>query len=451
MIRHYQVIVCGAGISGVSAAYFLARAGIKDILLLDERPPLTLTSDRSTECYRNWWPDAELLKLMNHSIDLMEQLADESGNIFRMNRRGYLYVTADENKIPEWMERSRQTSDLGGGPVRIHSTDDASYQSLSTEGFHDQPDGIDILLGTDLIRKYYPYLTDKAVAALHVRRAGWLSAQQMGMYLLESASRLGVKFESAHVETIDCSNNRINGIKLSTGENLNCQIFINAAGPYLKHVGKLLGIDIPVQTELHLKIAFKDHLSVVGRDAPLLIWDDPQSLPWDVEERVLLKNDPDSSWLTESFPSGAHTRPEGSSESQTLLMLWEYNTRLMEPVFPPPLDDQYSEIALRGLSTMLPGLREYFGRAPRPLIDGGYYVKTRENRLLAGPLPVQGAYLIGAVSGYGIMAACAAGELLASHITGNDLLSYAPAFSLSRYDDPEYQKTLAKWGDSGQL
>jgi len=451
VIRHHQVIICGAGISGVSAAYFLAKAGIKDILLLDDRPPLTLTSDRSTECYRNWWPDAELLKLMNHSIDLMEQLADESGNIFRMNRRGYLYVTADENKIPEWKERSRQTSDLGGGPVRIHSSKDSSYRSLSTEGFHDQPDGIDILLGTDLIRKYYPYLTDKAVAALHVRRAGWLSAQQLGMYLLESASRLGVKFESAHVDVINCSNNRINGIKLSTGENLNCQIFINAAGPYLKHVGKLLGIDIPVQTELHLIITFKDHLSVVGRDAPLLIWDDPQFLPWDEEERVLLKNDPDSDWLTESFPSGAHTRPEGSGENQTILMVWEYKTRLMEPVFPPPLDDQYSEIALRGLSTMLPGLREYFGRAPRPLIDGGYYVKTRENRLLAGPLPVQGSYVIGAVSGFGIMAACAAGELLTSHITGNDLPSYASAFSLSRYDDPEYQKILANWGDSGQL
>jgi glycine/D-amino acid oxidase-like deaminating enzyme len=132
-------------------------------------------------------------------------------------------------------------------------------------------------------------------------------------------------------------------------------------------------------------------------------------------------------------------------------MVWEYKTRLMEPVFPPPLDDQYSEIALRGLSTMLPGLREYFGRAPRPLIDGGYYVKTRENRLLAGPLPVQGSYVIGAVSGFGIMAACAAGELLTSHITGNDLPSYASAFSLSRYDDPEYQKILANWGDSGQL
>lgn len=451
MTRNHQVVVCGAGIAGVSAAYFLAKAGVKDILLVDDRPPLTLTSDRSTECYRNWWPDAEMLKLMNCSIDLMEQLADESGNVFHMNCRGYLYVTADETKIPEWKEKLRRTSELGGGPVRIHSSTDAVYQASSNDGFHDQPDGIDLLLGAELIRKHFPYLTDKTIAALHVRRAGWLSAQQMGMYLLESAHRLGVQFESAHVDSIDVSNGYVSGVKLSTGAHLYCPIFVNAAGPYLKQVGKLLGIDIPVQTELHLKVVFKDHLGVVGRNAPLLIWDDPQLLPWDAEEKSLLKTEPDSTWLTESFPPGAHTRPEGSGESQSLLMLWEYKTQLMEPVFPVPMDEHYPEVTLRGLSTMLPGLMEYFGRTPRPLVDGGYYVKTRENRLLAGPLPVQGAYVIGAVSGYGIMSACAAGELLASHIVGNLIPSYAPAFSMARYDDPEYQNKLVNWGDSGQL
>ncbi len=88
MTDSFRVIICGAGITGVSAAYHLATAGIQDILLLDERPPLTLTSDRSTECYRNWWPDGEMLALMNRSIDLMEQLADASHNVFHMNRRG---------------------------------------------------------------------------------------------------------------------------------------------------------------------------------------------------------------------------------------------------------------------------------------------------------------------------------------------------------------------------
>lgn len=132
-------------------------------------------------------------------------------------------------------------------------------------------------------------------------------------------------------------------------------------------------------------------------------------------------------------------------------MLWEYQTKLLEPNDRPPMDDQYPEIALRGLAAMLPRMKEYFARMPRPQLDGGYYTKTRENHPLVGPMCVDGAYVIGAVSGYGIMSACGTGELLARHITGAPLPFYAPAFDLRRYDDPEYRRKLENWGDSGQL
>ena len=78
-----EVVICGAGIAGIAAAYHLAvRRGLGDIVIVDERPPLSLTSDKSTECYRNWWPgpgDA-MVALMNRSIDVLEDLARESGN-----------------------------------------------------------------------------------------------------------------------------------------------------------------------------------------------------------------------------------------------------------------------------------------------------------------------------------------------------------------------------------
>jgi hypothetical protein len=50
------------------------------------------------------------------------------------------------------------------------------------------------------------------------------------------------------------------------------------------------------------------------------------------------------------------------------------------------------------------------------------------------------------------MASMAASELLAAHITGSTLPEYAPAFLLSRYDDPAYQALLADWdATAGQL
>jgi glycine/D-amino acid oxidase-like deaminating enzyme len=101
---------------------------------------------------------------------------------------------------------------------------------------------------------------------------------------------------------------------------------------------------------------------------------------------------------------------------------------------------------------MIPGLSVYFERMNKPFIDGGYYCKTRENRPLACPLPVEGAYLTGALSGFGIMACLAVAELTAAYISHTSLPGYAPAFHPDRYQDAAYQKLLATWeATSGQL
>jgi sarcosine oxidase, subunit beta len=209
--------------------------------------------------------------------------------------------------------------------------------------------------------------------------------------------------------------------------------------------------DLPVFNELHWKVSFKDRLGIVPRAAPLLIWNDPQRLPWTPEERQLLAEDPLTQPVLNLLPAGAHTRPEGGPDADFLLMLWEYAATSTKPVWPIPLDPLYPDVLLRGLSAILPGLKAYFERSERPFLDGGYYTRTRANRPLIGPLPVQGAYLIGALSGFGLMAACAAGELLAQHITGAGLPPYAPAFLLDRYQDPAYLASIEGLEDFGQL
>jgi glycine/D-amino acid oxidase-like deaminating enzyme len=186
-----------------------------------------------------------------------------------------------------------------------------------------------------------------------------------------------------------------------------------------------------------------------------LIWNDAQTLPWNAEERQWLADKPDTQWLLEPLPLGAHTRPEGAGDSNIILLLWDFHTgkhnEVSPPRIPPRLNDLFPEIALRGMSAILPRFGEYFERLPRPMLDGGYYTRTPENRPLIGPLPVEGAYIIGALSGFGIMAACGAGELLAAQLTGSELPPYSPAFTLERYADATYQKLSETWGDKGQL
>jgi glycine/D-amino acid oxidase-like deaminating enzyme len=451
-----DIVICGAGIAGISTAYHLAVLhGVRNILIVDPLPPLSLTSDKSTECYRNWWPGPgnAMVAFMNHSIELMEALARESGNVFHLNRRGYLYLTADATKLNDFIRTAREPEALGAGELRIHigAPEDPVYIPSPQHGFEQLPDGADLLLDAGLIHKHFPYLAGTVIAALHVRKAGWFSAQQLGAYLLDQARRHGARVISRRVTDVIKDKETIQRIRLSDGSEVATPCFVNAAGPLLNDVSQLINVELPVFCELHQKVSFRDTLGVIPREAPLLIWNDPQILPWSEEERAFLREEEQLHWLLHELPGGAHTRPEGGADSNIALMLWEYKTRQTFPIFPPNLDDQFPEIVLRGLAGMLPGLTRYFGKFPRPTLDGGYYTKTGENRPLIGPLPVRGVYIVGALSGYGLMAACAAGELLAAHITNSGLPSYSPAFSLERYSDPQYMQMLNNWGNTGQL
>lgn len=454
-----EVVICGCGIAGIATAYHLAVAqGVRDVALVEQGAPLSLTSDKSTECYRNWWPgpgDA-MVALMNRSIDLLEQIAHESDNRIQMNRRGYLYATADPARIPAMRRAGEEAAALGAGALRVHDgrSSGPAYAPAPAHGFEGQPDGADLLLDPALIREHFPYLTDRTVALIHARRCGWFSAQQLGMWMLERAREHGVRLVRGRVTGVDAAGGRVRAVRVDDAgatTEIATRRFVNAAGPYQKEVGRMLGVDPPIFAERHIKLAFNEHLGVVPRDAPMLIWLDDVRLPWSDDEREALADDPAMRRLLDSFPSGVHCRPEGHGASTTLLILWTYHLEHVEPSFPIAVDDDYPELALRGMSVMIPGLSRYFERFPKPYLDGGYYMKTVENRPLIGPLPVEGSYLIGALSGFGLMASCAAGELLAAHITGSALPHYAPAFALARYDDPTYRALLDNWPDTGQL
>jgi len=452
-----EVVICGAGIAGVATAYHLAvRRGMGGVLLIDERPPLSLTSDKSAECYRNWWPGPgdDMVAVMNRSIDLLEALARESGNVFRLNRRGYLFATADPGRVAKLTSAAEEAAALGAGPMRVHAARASSYEPARGEGFESPLTGADVITEPALIRRHFPYLASDTLAVLHARRCGWFSGQQLGMYLFERAREHGVRLMEGRVEQIDTAGGRVRGVSASGAGGaytIGTERAVLAAGPFLRQAGRLVGLELPIFCERHAKIAFNDRLGAMPREAPLTIWADPVSIPWSEEERAELATSATHRRLIGELPAGAHGRPEGAGGSTSVLGIWTYDVEPVEPSFPPAFDPAYSEVVLRGMARMIPAMAPYLERLPRCFVDGGYYTKTAENRFLAGPLPVAGAYVIGALSGYGMMAANGAADLLADHIAERPLPRYAPAFQLDRYEDPTYVKLLDGWGDSGQL
>jgi glycine/D-amino acid oxidase-like deaminating enzyme len=419
---------------------------------------MSLTSDKSTECYRNFWPgpDDAMVALMNRSIDVLDDLARESRDRFRLNRRGYLYATGDPGRVDALCRFAEEPTRLGAGPLRVHTGggSDPDYVPAPPTGFAGLPTGADLFVDPSALRKRFPYLSEETVAVVHARRCGWLDAQQLGMYLLERAVAHGARFLNGRVDAVDTRGGRVCGVRLATPAGtttIATPRLVNAAGPFVGPVARLVGVELPVFTELHLKVALHDRLGAIPRDAPLLVWTDPVALPWSDEERAVLAGSSETRRLLEPFPAGVHARPEGAPGSDSALLLWTYRTETVDVAFPFDTPPDHAEIAIRGMSRMLPALRGYLGHLPRAVVDGGYYTKTRENRLLAGPLPIDGAYVLGALSGYGIMAACGAAELLAAHVTGAPAPPWAAAFRLERYDDPTYRARLDAWGFTGQL
>jgi glycine/D-amino acid oxidase-like deaminating enzyme len=452
-----KIIICGGGIAGIAAAYYLTvEHGQHDVTIVEAGHPLSLTSDKSTEAYRNWWPgpDWAMTAYMNRSVDLMEGIARATGNRINMNRRGYLFATADANKV-DWLHNlAEQAEAHGAGPVRVHEAPSSSYFPSPERGFDFPLAGADLITDRDLIRRHFPCLTANTVAVVHARRAGWLSAQQLGMFMLEAARECGARLVRGKIVGIDLADAHVRRVHLDhNGERqaLEATHLVLATGPMLKDTAQLLGLDLPIIAERHLKISLPDPAGVVPRGAPMLIWLDEQHLPWTDEERATLEEHADMRWLLQKFPPGVHGRPDGSGTATSLLALFNYDNSPADVVFPLPHEPHYAEITLRGMSTMVPALKTYIDRGARPFVDGGYYIKTRENRPLIGPLPVEGAYVSGAFSGFGVMASCAGGDLIARHVLEIGLPDYASAFMLSRYEDPAYCALLDRWGDGGQL
>ena len=453
-----EVVICGAGIAGVAAAYELAvERKVGRVVLVDPEPPLSVTSDKSTECYRNFWPAPELVRFMNRSIDRLEEWHEASGGRFALNRNGYAYFTASTERADEFARAAAMSSGAGAGPLRVHRG--AAGDPALPETEHDRLapglDGFDLMLEPAAVRARYPWLRSEVRVALLARRCGWLSAQQLGMWLLERARGKGAELLVGEVVGIERERGAVSAVDVVAGgapQRIATRCVVDAAGPRAAEVARLAGIELPLYSELHGKVYFEDLDRVVPRELPLCIWGDPIDLVWDAAERAELAADPELRFLTETMTGGVHFRPEGGHDGRMLLLLWTYHLEPTAVVFPPRFDPFYPEVVLRGMAQMVPEFARYLDHRRRPFVDGGYYTKTRENRPLIGPTPVAGFHLMCGMSGWGIMAASAACELLGAHVTGQADPAAARWFLLSRYDDPEYRARLERGEfSSGQL
>jgi len=387
---------------------------------------MSYTSAQSGDNYRNWWPHPTMTAFTNDSIELMEKLAHDTDNVFNMTDRGYVLATRQAN--------------IDAIRASLHTLVD-----------------IDVFSDVEGIRARFPALGRDIRNVVHVKRGGDISGQQLGAWMLEKFRDAGGKRVQAEVTEISRNGAFLLETKSATGPSaVRADAIINAAGPFASDVAKMLGVDLPVKNIYQQKIAFDDRLAAIPRDMPFSIDLDEKTLGWSDEELALLAEDPELRWLTGVMPAGSHCRPDGGERGSWVKLGWAYNFTESQPqpdlINEPAVDPQFPELVIRGAAALLPSLKPYIEAPPTRFSHyGGYYTMTEENWPLIGPLGPADTYVVGALSGFGSMSACAAGKLCAATVCGAELPAYADNLSLARYADDALMNELQNAANKGLL
>jgi sarcosine oxidase subunit beta len=216
------------------------------------------------------------------------------------------------------------------------------------------------------------------------------------MGFAKAAQGMGVEIaRETEVTGITQSGGRITGVETTRG-GIASPIVVNAAGPYARHIGRLAGVDVPVDPyRRHIFIA-QDFTAAVP-SSRIMVIDFDTTFYFHREGGGMLfgMGDPDE-------PSGFDTT-----------VRWDFLPAVTEVAVRrlPALADASISHAWAGLYEMTPDANPIIGPAGEP---GGFY-------------------LINGFSGHGFQHSPAAGRILADVIIGRDPGLDVSAFSADRF------------------
>ena len=105
----------------------------------------------------------------------------------------------------------------------------------------------------------YPFVTDRVLAMLHVRRAGFMNAMKLGQHLLDRARANGVEVVSDEAVGVITDDQRVAAVRLASGGRIETRTVVVSPGPLLPEWADRLELGVPIVNELHGKISFEDH------------------------------------------------------------------------------------------------------------------------------------------------------------------------------------------------
>ena len=218
--RTAGVVVIGAGAIGASIAYQLGRRGARDVVVLERDTVGAGSTSKAAGGIRVQFSTRVEIEFSQRGIAFFKRFEDEMGVPCDFHQEGYLFVVTDEPTLARFRASVALQRSLGAD-VRVIAPDDA--------------------------RALVPSLNvDDALAAVWGPTDGYASPNDVVQAYAARARALGVRIvEETPVTGIRLEGGRVVGVETPTGA-IATPLVVNAAGPWAPLVGRMAGLDLPV-------------------------------------------------------------------------------------------------------------------------------------------------------------------------------------------------------------
>ncbi|MCL2684543.1 MAG: FAD-binding oxidoreductase [Synergistaceae bacterium] len=220
-----DVVIVGGGILGVATAYYLAKFGRCDVVVLEKGTICSGSTGRCGAGIRAQWGTEMNCRLAIAALDIFETLDDELGQPTGLNQGGYLLVAYSGKEFDNLKKGMALQNSLGiksrtvtlaearGICPALDGSDAAGFNYHQRDGHAD------------------PFLTTFAY--------------------IEAAKRLGVScFRHTEVTGINVRGDKAVGVDTTAGH-IDADVVINCAGPFAQTVARMAGIELPNWGERH--------------------------------------------------------------------------------------------------------------------------------------------------------------------------------------------------------
>ncbi|MFF7371323.1 NAD(P)/FAD-dependent oxidoreductase [Streptomyces tricolor] len=216
-----EVVIVGGGVMGTSIAWHLARAGVRDVVLVERDELAAGSTSRAAGGVRAQFSDELNIQLGARSLEAFGRFEEEVGQDIGLHRVGYLFLLSTPEQVASFEAGVRLQNSLGV-PSRLISPQEARRLSplIRTDGL--------------LAAAYSPddgHCTPEAVVHGYAR-----AARAHGARILRHTEATGIEL---HGDTITAVSTTLGRIETGT--------VICAAGAWSRAVGAMAGVELPVR------------------------------------------------------------------------------------------------------------------------------------------------------------------------------------------------------------